>query len=167
MTLAATLKKFLHKHRVQYRVLHHDRTTSLEEAARATGIDRNQMIKASVLWDGNGYVMAVLPLSAKIDAFKLKRQLHRPLQLVSRHEIDRLFPDCEPGSHPPIGEIYHLDWVLDKSLYQLNSVYFESGCHTSLVQISTDDFLFLSSGAFYCPFADASAIHSVAVSLSN
>jgi len=158
MPLAANLKRFLNRYGIQYRLLHHDRTNTLEETAEVVEVDKTQIIKAWILGDGEGYVMVVLPLFTKIDYFKLKRKLYRSLQLLPRKEINKLFYDCEPGSYPPIGEIYNLEWVLDESLYQLKYVYFESGCHSVLVQISMEDFLFLSNGAHYSSFADQDAI---------
>jgi len=146
IALAATVKHFLDYHRISYRVLNHERTLSLAMAASLLEIEPSHIIKAVLLQDSLGYVLAVLPLNYQMDLLRLSQQLDRRLNIVPEKECDKLFKDCEPGIRPPFGEAYGVPLILDKSIEKLSMLYLEAGSHTALIQLSSEDFRFLTSG---------------------
>lgn len=155
--LAAKVKHFLDNHRVSYRILNHTRTTSLAKAASMLQIDPSQVIKAVLLQNNTrGHVLAVLPMTHQIDLEALSRQMKRTFEIVSDIESDKCFKDCEPGIHPPFGEAYGISIILDKSIEKLTKVYLEVGSQTALMQLSIDDFEFLTKGAPFLSFATLS-----------
>lgn len=149
MILATKIKKFLDLYRVTYQVFSHPRTVTLLEAQQALQIEPQQFIRSVLLEDKQGYILAVLPLNAKLDFSRIEKRLKRRLQVVPRARVDRLFYDCEPGSHPPIGEPYKLRTLIDSALLLNPNVYFEPGTHTSVVRMTLVDYRFLTQGAIW------------------
>jgi HD-like signal output (HDOD) protein/prolyl-tRNA editing enzyme YbaK/EbsC (Cys-tRNA(Pro) deacylase) len=151
--LATNVKHFLDHHRVSYRILNHERTNSLAKTASILDIDQSQVIKAVLLKESSGFVLAVLPLNYQLDLARLSLQMNQFFEIVTAAESDKFFRDCEPGVHTPFGEAYGISLILDKSIEKLEMVYLEVGSHTTLIQLSMDDFQFLTSGAPYLSFA--------------
>jgi Ala-tRNA(Pro) deacylase len=100
-----------------------------------------------MLGDDNGYLMAVIPASHRLDLSAVRHELNRDLGLATEREIMELFKDCEPGAVPPLGCAYGIEMVLDQSLGDTPDAYFEGGDHESLVHVSGRDFLKLMAGA--------------------
>ena len=126
MTIAATLQRHLEGRGVGYEVLNHPTTGSSSETAQSAHVSGNRIAKTVVLRDGNGaggYLLAVLPASHHLSLDMIQSWLGRPVALASEQEIGKLFPDCDLGAIPPMGEAYGLDVVLDESLTALDEVY--------------------------------------------
>jgi len=102
MAIAKTVKWFLDSHNLSYEVIQHPHTSSSEETADAAYIWGDQLAKSVVLEDERGYVMAVLPASRRVDLKKLRRKMHRKLELATETELGEIFRDCEIGAIPPL-----------------------------------------------------------------
>jgi Ala-tRNA(Pro) deacylase len=147
MTIAATLRRYLDDQNVSYQVVTHPATGSSSETAQATHISGNRIAKAVVLSDNGGYVLAVVPASHHLRTEWVEQLVGRPLTMASEQDAARLFPDCEIGAIPPVGEAYGQDVVLDERLGGLDEVYFEGGDHRSLVKVAGDAFARLMGSA--------------------
>ncbi|MHB8746459.1 MAG: HDOD domain-containing protein [Gammaproteobacteria bacterium] len=167
MAIANAVREYLERHRVAYRVLHHTRTTSLEQAAMAAFVPHNQVARGVLLKDEHGVLLAVLPLTHILDFGALHEQLGRALEPVPVAECARLFADCEAGSVPPLGEAYGFDVVVDDSLAESAQVYFEPGDRSILVGVRSDDFQLLCGAARRGRFAKSAARLSMPESLSG
>ncbi len=143
--LATKLKQFFDKHDVSYHILNHERNEGLEVALHDLELDATKGIKAQVIKCGANFLLAVMPLYDELDLRKLEIELNQKCYLLADKAADRFFYDCEPGSHPPFGEPYGLSMIIDVGVGELNSVYFESGCHNSIIHMSMDEFLFLTN----------------------
>ena len=153
MILAAKIKKFLDSYRISYQVFSHAPTVTLLEAQQMLNIEMDQFIRSVLLEDDLGLILAVLPLNAKLDFARIEKRLKRQLKVVRREKADRLFYDCEPGSHPPLGEPYKIRTLIDCSLLKKSHVHFEPGTHTSVVRMSLSDYRFLTQGAVWAPIS--------------
>ena len=140
MTMAPKVERYIADQNVAHRVLTHAATPTASEAAQATHISGNQIAKAVVLRDDDGFVLAVVPASHHVSLERVQAELGRAVELASEEEASDLFPDCDLGAVPPIGQIYGVDVLLDESLVGLDQVCFEGGDHRSLVQVSGEDF---------------------------
>lgn len=152
--IAARIKHYLENYKISYHVFRHPRTKTLHEAALALNIPEAQFARAVVLNDKAGALLAVLPLNTIIDFEKLKSITGRDLSILSKTEMDNIYSDCEPCSHAPLGEPYGLPMIVDKRLANRSDIYFEAGCHNSLVRMNKDDFFFLTSKAMWGHFAE-------------
>lgn len=147
MGIPASIRDLLEREHAHYQVLPHRKTTTLTQAAEACDLALGQLVRAVILVDGRGLLMAVLPADHVIDFDTLCRQLHRDLELVPGNRLNSIFSDCEPGSYPPLAPAYNLDVVLDAALEGMDLVTFEPGTHTSLVQMPYFQFRSLLGGS--------------------
>ena len=147
MTIATKLKQHLDSSGVSYDTVAHPRTVSAMESAEAAHVPGDAVAKTVVIHHGDGYVLAVVPCSHRVDLTTLQELLDRPLGLASEREIDTLFDDCDSGAIPPIGSAYGLPTMLDASLKGRSAIWFEGGDHRTLVHVSGQDFDRLMQGA--------------------
>lgn len=133
MQATQRIETYLKVQKAPYRLLAHPATDTLEEAAAAAGVELNQMVRAVVLEDAAGLVMAILPANYMVDFAVLNRLLGRTLQPAARARLAAVFPDCEPRSIPPLAEPYGLTAVVDEQIALMQNVCFEPGSHGHLV----------------------------------
>lgn len=153
MGIPASIRDYLNRKGVAYETLPHRRTSTLTQAADLCKIPVSQLVRAVILIDAQGLLMAVLPADHVLDFEALRTQLHRELELVPGNRLATIFDDCEPRSYPPLAAAYNLDVIIDSSLDSLDVVTFEPGVHTSLMQMSRDDFRKLLGDAFSGSFS--------------
>lgn len=151
--IAAKLKRFLLSHRVDYRLYCHPRTYNLEDCAKKHSISGSAFAKAIVVKDKKNYWVVVIPLHCEIDFAKLNSLLKREVYVVSDKEADKLFDDCEPLSHPPLGSAYHLAIVVDTKLLNNKTIFFEAGSHAGVIGLEKSDFCYLMADATWGQFS--------------
>lgn len=147
MPIAASVWDYLSHQGVRYDTVIHANTHDSAHSAQAAHVPGDQVAKCVLLEDENGYLMAVLPASHKLDLQAVRDELSRPVELATEREIVELFRDCEPGAIPPLAPAYGIEAVVDHSLADTPDVYFEAGDHVSLIHVSGRDFLKLMSDA--------------------
>ena len=156
MTIASTVQRYLVGEGIGYALLSHPITGSSSETAQSARISGNCIAKTVVLRDGaagDGYLLAVVPASHHLSLDLVQGCLGRYVALASEQEIGQLFPDCDLGAIPPLGEAYGLDVVLDDSLAGLDEVCFEGGDHRTLIRVGGEQFREMMSGARHGRFS--------------
>ena len=143
MTIAASVQHYLGYEGVRYDVITHEHTPDSNHSAQAAHIPGDQLAKGVMLKDSEGYLMAVLPATHKVDLGAVRRQLDRKLSFASDRELADLFQDCEPGALPPLGHAYGIETIVDESLIGSPDIYFEAGDHVTLVHVTGKNFLLL------------------------
>ena len=131
MAIAISLGQFLDAHHVPYDVLLHERTMTARSTARICEIEAGQLAKAVLMRDREGYVMAVLPASCRLDKAQLWRLLHRPMEFAEEAELQILFRDCDLGAIPALGPAYGIETIVDERLDRAAEVWLEAGDHES------------------------------------
>ncbi len=147
MAIAAHVADYLAAQGVTYEIIEHQPTASALDAAQKARIPTDRMLKAVLLRDKQGYVLALLPASHRLDLGRMRDSLHRAVRLATEAEIATRFTDCQPGAIPAVGGAYDLDMVVDDALGDQSDVYFDGGDHRSLVHISAADFWRLAATA--------------------
>lgn len=145
MTMASKLQTYLEEMGIQYDLLPHAPSHNSADSARNALIPESQLAKAVVLEDDDGYLMAVVPASRKVELERVRESCGRPLALATEPELRELFRDCEFGAIPPLGQAYGIGVLWDDSLASCDEVYFEAGDHADLVHVSGSDFQRLMS----------------------
>lgn len=153
MAVAVRVMQLFNRYGLPFRQVHHERVGSLAAALAVADVDPQRVVRAELLIDARGVLMAVLPFHRHLDLAALSHRLGRSLQPLSSLQADRLFRDCEPGSHPPLSAAYGLPAVLDEGLLEFDRVYFQSGCHSTLIGTDLDTFLQLNRRALSLPIA--------------
>ena len=151
--IAQRLRWYLNQSGLPYEVLPHPHSRSSLETAREAHVRPEKFVKPVLLEDEGGYVMAVVPASARIDLARLGEQMHRDFELASEEEIEELFPDCAAGAMPALGAPYRIPTVYEDSLAGLRDVYFEAGDHEDVVHMRAGDFMKLLDGALHGHFS--------------
>jgi len=106
MAIAQTLEKYLNERQIPYDLVNHAKTGSSLRSASMAHVPAHQVAKAVILEDDSGYLMAVLPAHRHVHVGTLSKCLGRKLGLATEAETRSIFPDCELGAIPPVGEAY-------------------------------------------------------------
>jgi Ala-tRNA(Pro) deacylase len=126
-----------------HKTVRHFEAWSALEAAAASHIPGRETAKAVVVRDGNGrYMMAVVPATCHLDLAALALGSGHPdLELASEREVERLFPDCDPGAVPPFGALYDIPTFLDLCLCEAPQMFFTAGSRQELVTMRVADYV--------------------------
>ncbi len=147
MPIAVKLNQYFGRQNIQVHEIHHERVCSLAGAVDAAFVAAEVALKATVLIDLKGAVMAVLPLPADLDVAAVNRVLGRNLQVLTAAQSDKLFTDCEKGAQPPVGAAYGMPVIVDESLFEQDLFYLQSGCNSTLLQMDGRGFRLSVAGA--------------------
>jgi Ala-tRNA(Pro) deacylase len=85
--------------------------------------------------------MVVIPADYKINLEHLEQELGvRHVELAHEKEFRNLFPDCEPGAMPPLGELYDIEVFIDESFADHEMISFNAGTHKEIIKMRYKDF---------------------------
>ena len=139
MSISNRVKQFLDENRVGYEHVEHTPVYTAQEVAQATHTPGKEMAKAVILKDEQGFVMAVLPSTRRIDFDALRQASGRSkLELAQEKEFQNLFPNCETGAMAPFGNLYELPVYVDASLSEDDSITFNAGTHADAIRMPYD-----------------------------
>lgn len=129
------------KEKAPYRLITHTRGRSTAQLAAAIHVPARKVAKVVVVRAGERYLMAVLPSHRRLDLVRFSQMIgERRLSLAGEEEIEQLFPDCEVGAMPPLGNLYHLPVYVDQSLAMSPNIFFRSGSYHEVIEIRYEDF---------------------------
>lgn len=134
---------YLAEHQLKFDTLVHPESQTSMQSAHAAHVSPSQMIKAILLWDGEAYLMCLLPASHVLVLSWVDRETGRKHRLASEAEIDQLLQGCEAGAVPALGQAFELPVIWDHSLRNLHDAYFEAGDHKRLIHMEVDEFMSL------------------------
>jgi Ala-tRNA(Pro) deacylase len=158
MSVSPVLSNFLHKNQVSFDVLEHNRTRCALDTANASRVSPDRLAKAVVVRHGGHFCMCVVPASHHLILEWLEYELQLPYEIATENDLIRLFPDCDRGAIPCIGQAYDLSVVLDTALMDKKDIYMEGGDHQHLVHIQRKDFEGLMGDAWQavvsCPIME-------------
>jgi Ala-tRNA(Pro) deacylase len=137
---------FLDEAHVAHELIEHEPVMSASAESRVTDIPPDQVAKTIVLHDGEGYVLAAIPASERLDLHKLRTALGRTrrLALVGESEIARDFPGLEVGAMPPFGPLVPAVEVIDAGLTEPERVLCAAGDHRHSVLVDPRDIVRLT-----------------------
>lgn len=141
MSIAKKVRAYLDDADINYQLLTHTPSNNSLSSALQSNLTTSQIVKAIVLEDIQGdKLMAILPASHKISLRALNENFNRQFHIVKESHIYELFDDCKHGAVPPIAQVYELDRVYDECLLLQESLYLEGGDHTTLIQLTQEEF---------------------------
>ena len=159
MTTALRVAAYLRNAQVDYETVGHPAAPTSSEIAQSAHIPGNQLVKAVLLKDEKGHLLAVLPSTHHIDFGAIKSLFYQSLDLASEIELKSYFPDCDLGAVPPIGAAYTLDTIADKSLQAEEVLYFEAGDQNQLIKVDKATFVTLMAAAEWAYFSQHDGPH--------
>lgn len=138
MAMAQHVSRYLTEHDIPYELLTHPHTMSSLETAAQAHIPGDCLAKPVILHDDQGYLMALIPATHRLDLQALDAHLHRHVELADEPELASLFEDCELGAMPALGPAYGLRTLVDRQLAEQPDIYFDAGDHERLVHVDAE-----------------------------
>ena len=149
MAIVSSLQRLLDANQVRYEVHAHRKAMTAAEIAMADHVSPSEVAKVVVLRSGEGFLLAVLPAARHLDLERLRMLAGDPqLRLASEGEFADIFPACELGAIPPIGELWDLPVWVDDSLGREAETVFSGGNHRETVHVAYRDFVRLARPTF-------------------
>ena len=134
------LLELFEKEKVEYRLFEHAPVYTSVQASKERGVELRSGVKAMLLKTSEGkYVLADIAADRKIDFAKMEKLLStKHVRFATRDEVIEV-TRCEPGSVHPIGRLFGVETLLDRSVLENERVNFNIGMLTKSVQISSKD----------------------------
>jgi Ala-tRNA(Pro) deacylase len=132
----------LERRDVRYQVVEHDATYSAAAEARATEADPEATAKTVALRDHDGYWLAVVPASERLDVRRVRQLLGAThhLRLATERELERDFPAFDVGAMPPFATT-PLPEVVDLRLLRHDRIVCAGGEHRRSVRMDALELL--------------------------
>jgi Ala-tRNA(Pro) deacylase len=136
MAIAISFNEYLSKHDIDYELVKHRRTASSLDSSCSAHLPTAQVAKAVVLQSNEGdFLMATLSVGHRLSINRLNKLTGKEYHLINERRLRELFPDCDQGAIPGVGEAYEIKMVVDDALLNAERVYIEAGDHRHLVKI--------------------------------
>ncbi len=140
MAIAALLN-YLDQNDVAYTTIKHSPAYTAQEVAESSHIPGYEIAKTVIVKLDDTIAMAVLPACEVIDFDHLARVTGvRVAELANEDEFMHLFTGCEVGAMPPFGNLFGMKVYVDAELALDETIAFNAGTHTELLQLQYRDF---------------------------
>lgn len=158
MSMSPALNHYLAAQQLTYDILSHPHTSNSLSSAYAAHIEPEKVAKAVVVKHGNHYSMCVIPASHQLILEWLEYEQQLSFEMADEQELRGLFPDCELGAIPCVGQAFNMDVIVDTALMDKQDLYFEGGDHRHLVHMESRAFRSMMEDAWQavisCPIYD-------------
>jgi Ala-tRNA(Pro) deacylase len=141
MPIPTNISMYLDSQRVSYQSSRHSPAYTAQGIAQAQHFSGKKLAKVVMVVADKKLVMAVVPANCRVDLDRLGRLLNaNAIKLAAEEQFKDVFPDCELGAMPPLGNIYHLDVWVDSALQLHHEICFNAGTHAETIQMAFSDF---------------------------
>ena len=141
MPLLERLHDFLQAKQAIYTHSVHRTAYTAREVASAEHLPPAEVAKTIVIHSEIGYAMLVAPGNQLVDFQEVRAELGlQHLRMATEHELASIFPDCELGAIPPVGQLYMLPVYLDGAMAEERLIAFNGGTHRDVVHMLTSEF---------------------------
>ncbi len=155
MRMPALLQQYLLAKGVHCELVARPKDRSPQEIADELAIPESALIRAVLLHDDKGLLLALLPASYMLNFEALYADSGRDFDVLSGAQAARVFRDCAAESRPALPAVFGLTALRDKSTLNDAFVFIESGDGESLLRFSQHDYSSLLSDCACADFAVA------------
>jgi tRNA-dependent cyclodipeptide synthase len=140
-SLIAKVKELFDSNNIRYISIIHSPAYS-EDDIVANNYILGELIDGVLIRQNNkDLAMVVVPATRKISLDSLKQTLDdSTVNFVGKKEIKKLYPECEIGAFPPLGNIYDIPVFFTKEIMSRKEVTFYLGTRSHRIRLKTDDF---------------------------
>jgi Ala-tRNA(Pro) deacylase len=131
---------FLSDHQVPFERLWHPPAFTAQKRARFLHVPGRRVAKAVLLHGPEGFVVAVLAATRRVDTAALAHALGGAVRLADEKEVEQVFGNCEYGVASPFGSLYGLPTLLDEELTPETWIVCEGNSHAEAVRLLCRDF---------------------------
>ena len=136
------IKDFLNSQNVKYVSIAHSPAYTAQEIAASAHVKGQELAKTVIVKLDEKIVMCVLPAFHYIDFALLKDNSGaREAVLMQEQEYKDMFPDCQPGSQPPFGNLYGMDVLVSRALTEDKEIAFNACSFSELIRLSFEDYM--------------------------
>lgn len=149
MAISSKLHLALKQRGINYKLIKHPHSAYSMESAEKAHVPGDALAKGVLVKEGDEFLLIVIPSDYHVELDLLKRLLGKEVSMAKETDLGTLFPDCELGAIPAVGQVYGIRTVWDPntSLGSLDQIYFEAGDHQHLIRISGKQFHELMANA--------------------
>jgi Ala-tRNA(Pro) deacylase len=141
MELLKKLRVFLNENHAEYTHTVHSLAYTAREVASAEHLPNREVAKTVVIFGDEGYHMIVVPANRLVDFQEVRLTLGLThARLATEQELSELFPDCQVGAMPPMGNLYGMPVYLDSCLVMEETIAFNAGTHYDVVHMLMEDY---------------------------
>jgi len=141
MPIPTRISEYLDSQHVSYQSYKHSPAYTAQGIAQAQHVSGKKVAKVVMIMADNRLIMAVVPASYRVDLNRLGQLMSASwIRLATEEEFKDVFPECELGAMPPLGNLYNLDVWIDESLRSHTYISFNAGTHAETIQMSFSDF---------------------------
>ena len=142
----ARLLALLQAEGVEFELTHHEPVTTSAEAAAVRSADLRSGAKAMLVKGQRGLVLAVLAADRRVD-WKLLAPLvgGKGARFANDEEL-RGATGLTKGAVPPLGVLFGLRTIYDRSLLDVETANFNAGTHTDSIAMSREDLIRIGGG---------------------
>ncbi|HET8848706.1 MAG TPA: HDOD domain-containing protein, partial [Marinobacter sp.] len=133
MALSEKLAHFLHRKGIAFEQVDVAPAANLDAAILASASLQRTFIKATLLIDISGVLMAVHRHDSSLDLDAIGQFTGRRLQPLTARQTSRLFSDCDPGFVPPVGAAWDISVLVDEDVVLADQLVFSGGTDQTLV----------------------------------
>lgn len=141
MNIPATVKTYLANSGGRFKGRQTGDADSFEKAVELADLPLSKVVKPVMLKSGKAYLMAITRADQELDLPKVNRLFKREFELCSDAEIAALLPECEQHALPPLAEPYGLRSIMDKSVLEMEQVFFATGTGGLFISAGQEDFV--------------------------
>jgi prolyl-tRNA editing enzyme YbaK/EbsC (Cys-tRNA(Pro) deacylase) len=142
----ARLTALLRAEGVELRLTRHEAVTTSAEAAAARGSELRSGAKAMLVKAGTGFVLVVLAADRRVDWRLLGPLVGGKGARFATDEELREVTGLSKGAVPPLGVLFGLRTIYDRSLLEVESVSFNAGTRTDSITMARDDLIRIGGG---------------------
>ena len=141
MTCKERLEACLREQQAPFAIQHHGAAYSAQDLAASEHISGKLVAKVVIAFADGKLVMLVLPASHRVDLVRAGTAIGaKSVYLAGERELAVAFPDCEVGTMPPFGNLYHVPVYVDRMLAEDETIVFQAGTHTDTITMQYADF---------------------------
>jgi len=144
MAISISFNEYLSNHHIDYELVKHRSTKSSFDSSCSAHLPSNEVAKAIILQSNDGsYLMTTLSVGRKLSIIQVNKLMGKNYHLLEEAQLSELFPDCEQGAIPSIGDAFAMDMLVDDALLSEKQVYIEAGDHRHLIKVDQQQFTHL------------------------
>ncbi|HYK87891.1 MAG TPA: YbaK/EbsC family protein [Acidobacteriota bacterium] len=141
MSIPRHISEFLDSQHICYQHCTHSLAYTAQGIAHAQHVSGKHLAKVVMIVADDSLTMAVVPGNHRVDLQRLGELMAAgSVRLASEEEFKGLFPDCELGAMPPLGNLYKLDVWVDAALKDHPHILFNAGTHSETILMGFADF---------------------------
>jgi Ala-tRNA(Pro) deacylase len=132
------LDELLERARIPYTTFRHREAYTAQDEAAVSHVPGRSWAKTVAFFADEEPIVAVVPASRRVNLQQLGRAAGASrLRLVPKDDLPMLYPQCEPGSIPPLGFAQRV--FVDRSLVGEPEMVLGAGTHTDAIRLHYAD----------------------------